>query len=571
MKQLKAIAVCVLFAGIALFISCKKEYSYEAGAKNQAPVADAGHDTLIVLPTNSVLLDGTSSYDPDNNIRDYAWRKASGPSSSHISNISAINTKVDQLEEGVYQFELKVTDSGGLFSNDTVKVTVVKPATNNRAPIANAGADQTITLPTNNVILDGHGSADPDNNITGYAWTRIAGPSSFTVISANAVQTQVVNLVQGNYQFQLKVTDAGGLFSLDTVEINVNPAISTNACNNSSRPQVNAQLVPVGTLSEVRAGITVASVGNKIVFVSGELSGWPQSYGSSRVDIYDVITQAWSTAELSQRRSGIAAVAAGNKIFFAGGRLTDGGIDQLFSAIDIYDASNNTWSVASLSEPRCYIAAATVGNKVFFAGGEKDSDHNTSTKVDIYDLSANSWSAAVLSAARANISAVTVNNKIYFAGGNTQNRTYSPSDRIDIYNNLSASWTTSSLKEAMGPLAGMAAGDNIYWVQNCAVEIKNVNTWNSSVAYLFKSGAEWIIDNGQNIVLKDGKLVYFRHNDPIPDRFDIYDISTKTWSIGVLNQPVPKWASIISVNNTIYVAGGSLNGVLSNQVWKLEF
>ncbi|MGZ8559669.1 MAG: hypothetical protein ACXWWC_15105 [Chitinophagaceae bacterium] len=30
-------------------------------------------------------------------------------------------------------------------------------------------------------------------------------------------------------------------------------------------------------------------------------------------------------------------------------------------------------------------------------------------------------------------------------------------------------------------------------------------------------------------------------------------------------------ASIISVDNTIYIAGGYLNGVLSNQVWKLEF
>ncbi|MGE5106935.1 MAG: hypothetical protein ACM3H8_05295 [Sphingobacteriales bacterium] len=29
-------------------------------------------------------------------------------------------------------------------------------------------------------------------------------------------------------------------------------------------------------------------------------------------------------------------------------------------------------------------------------------------------------------------------------------------------------------------------------------------------------------------------------------------------------------ASIISVNNTIYVAGGYVNGILSNQVWKLE-
>ena len=571
MKLLAAIVVCILFAGIVLFISCKREYSYEEGPKNHAPVADAGRDTLISLPEKSVLLDGTASHDPDNNISDYAWRKISGPSSSNIYNPSTVKTKVDQLAEGIYQFELKVTDGGGLFSMDTIRVTVVKPITNNRPPIANAGADQTIVLPTNSVLLDGHGSTDPDNNITSYAWTKLSGPPSFNINTANAVQTQVTNLVQGNYLFELTVTDAGGLFSKDTVQINVNPAINNNACNNSNRPQVNARLVPVGSLSEVGAGMTVAAAGSKIVFAGAELFGWPQTYGSSRVDIYDMITQAWSTAELSQRRSGIAAIAAGDKIFFAGGGLTDGAVDQLFSVVDIYDVSTNIWSVASLSEPRSYIAAATVGNKVFFAGGEKDISHNTSTKVDIYDLSTNAWSSAALSVPRANISAVTVNSKIYFAGGNSQNRTYSPSDRIDIYDNIAHSWSTSSLREPMGPLAGITAGGNIYWAQDCAVEIKNVSSWNSSVSYLFKSGGSWIIDNGQNIVLKDGKLVFFRHSDAIVDKFDIYDILTKTWSIGVLAEPAPKWSTIISVNNTIYIAGGNLNGLLSNRVWKLEF
>jgi N-acetylneuraminic acid mutarotase len=534
-------------------------------------MADAGRDTLINLPENSVLLDGTASYDPDNNIRDYTWRTISGPSSSHINNQSAIKTKVDQLGEGIYQFELKVTDAGGLFSKDTVRVTVVKSITNNRPPVAHAGADQDITLPTNSGTLDGHGSTDPDNNITSYAWTKISGPLLVNINNANAVQTQVTNLVQGNYQFELKVTDAGGLFSRDTVQVNVNPAANNGACDNSNRPLVNARLIPFGTLSEVRAGITVAAAGNKIVFAGAELSGWPQSYGSSRVDIYDMVTQTWSTAELRERRSGMAAVAAGNKIFFAGGRLGDGSFDTYYSTVEIYDVSTNTWSVASLSEPRSYIAAAAVGNKVFFAGGEKDMNYNTSTTVDIYDLSANNWSTATLSEARANISAVTVNSKIYFAGGNTQNRTYSPSNRIDIYDNGTGLWSTSSLKAPMGLLAGIAVADKIYWARDCAVEIKNVNTWNSSISYLFKPGAEWTIDNGQNAVLKDGKLVYFRHNDAIPDKFDIYNISTNTWSIGVLPQPVPKWASIISVNNEIYIAGGAIDGILSDQVWKLEF
>jgi hypothetical protein len=56
----------------------------------------------------------------------------------------------------------------------------------------------------------------------------------------------------------------------------------------------------------------------------------------------------------------------------------------------------------------------------------------------------------------------------------------------------------------------------------------------------------------------------------VMNKFDIYDITTNTWSVGVLQVDIYA-SSVISVNNTIYVAGGYVNGILSNQVWKLEF
>ncbi|MEO6219501.1 MAG: hypothetical protein ABIO81_03670, partial [Ginsengibacter sp.] len=93
----------------------------------------------------------------------------------------------------------------------------------NRPPVANAGQDQTITLPVSSVALNGSSSTDPDNNITGYQWTKIAGPSSYSIINATSIQTPVNNLVEGVYQFELKVTDAGSLFDMDTVEVTVKP------------------------------------------------------------------------------------------------------------------------------------------------------------------------------------------------------------------------------------------------------------------------------------------------------------------------------------------------------------
>jgi Tol biopolymer transport system component len=91
---------------------------------------------------------------------------------------------------------------------------------NNRPPVANAGADQVITLPSNSVNLNGS-ATDPDNNITSYQWTKISGPSSFTIANPSSVQTQVTNLVAGVYQFELKVTDQFALNDKDVVQVTV--------------------------------------------------------------------------------------------------------------------------------------------------------------------------------------------------------------------------------------------------------------------------------------------------------------------------------------------------------------
>ena len=213
-------------AGIVFFTSCQKEYSCEncgsnppSGSSNKPPIANAGADQTIILPKDSVTLDGTASTDPDGIITSYKWIKIAGPVASNIIKTDSSKTLVKTLVMGVYKFELTVKDNQGLSAKDTVQIIVSDPTQPNRPPVARAGSDQTITLPINSATIDGSGSIDPDNNITSYGWTKISGPSSFNIASANAVQTPVTNLVQGTYQFELLVIDAGGLFSKDTMEV----------------------------------------------------------------------------------------------------------------------------------------------------------------------------------------------------------------------------------------------------------------------------------------------------------------------------------------------------------------
>ncbi|MBS1921319.1 MAG: hypothetical protein JST17_13795 [Bacteroidetes bacterium] len=224
MKKLLVLILAMSVVEAVIFYSCQKEISCEGcNTKNQPPVANAGTDQTITLPTNIITLDGSASTDPDNNIKSYLWTKISGPSSFTIIHRDAVQTPASDLVKGIYEFELKVTDSSGLSDRDTVTITVNDMMQPNRPPVANAGKDTSITLPNNSIILDGSVSADPDNNIVSYQWTKISGPSSFAIANNTAVQTQASNLTEGVYQFELTVTDAGGLIDKDTITIAVNP------------------------------------------------------------------------------------------------------------------------------------------------------------------------------------------------------------------------------------------------------------------------------------------------------------------------------------------------------------
>jgi len=193
---------------------------------NQAPVAKAGSDMSITMPTNTVNMNGSSSTDPDGTISAYQWTKIGGPTQFTIANGSAMTTAVNNMTTGVYSFQLKVTDNAGASSLDTVKVTVnaaVPPP--NQPPVAKAGTDLSITMPTNTVNINGSSSTDPDGTISSYQWTKVSGPTSFTIVNGTAVNTAVNNLTAGVYSFQLKVTDNAGASSLDTINVTVNAAV----------------------------------------------------------------------------------------------------------------------------------------------------------------------------------------------------------------------------------------------------------------------------------------------------------------------------------------------------------
>ena len=71
---------------------------------NEPPVASAGRDTTIILPQDSVAVDGRASYDPDGTIKKFLWSKISGPFSFSLTNADSAEVTIKKLTQGIYQF-----------------------------------------------------------------------------------------------------------------------------------------------------------------------------------------------------------------------------------------------------------------------------------------------------------------------------------------------------------------------------------------------------------------------------------------------------------------------------------
>ena len=228
MKQIIKFTAFFLIA-VLLFASCKKNPAITPPPdipppiiNNKPPVANAGADRTIILPNDSTEFSGSGT-DPDGNIVSYSWTKISGPSSFNIVDPNRAVTKIKNLVAGVYMFELKVIDNDGLTGNDMVIITVDPAVIINQPPLANAGNDQVILLPTNSFELRGSGT-DPDGWIVKYEWRVLAYFSQigqYDSLSYYTATAKVLNLKEGMYWCTLTVTDDKGLTGSDLLVVRV--------------------------------------------------------------------------------------------------------------------------------------------------------------------------------------------------------------------------------------------------------------------------------------------------------------------------------------------------------------
>ena len=183
---------------------------------NSAPVADAGPDQTVFV-TDTVTLDGSGSSDVDGDPLSFSWSFTSVPagSTSILDDPTAVMPTFVVDLPGIYVAQLIVNDGSEDSPPDTVTIT-----TENSAPVADAGPDQTVFV-TDTVTLDGGGSSDVDGDPLTFSWSLTAVPpgSAAALDDPSGVMPSFVADLPGTYVAQLMVNDGILDSPADTVTI----------------------------------------------------------------------------------------------------------------------------------------------------------------------------------------------------------------------------------------------------------------------------------------------------------------------------------------------------------------
>ena len=203
------------------------------------PIADAGSDQSVLMGT-LVTLNGTS---PSGGSLTYSWSQVPGGPSVALTGANTANptfrAPTVPSTGGNVTFELVVCEgaSSNCSDPDSVNVHITNV---NRAPVAEAGPDQTVQEGSP-VILDGTASYDPDVDSITYFWRQLFGPT-VTLASPNTAMPSFtappVGASGGQVDFELIVTDARGLNHSDYISVfisNVNQPPITNAGPDQTR------------------------------------------------------------------------------------------------------------------------------------------------------------------------------------------------------------------------------------------------------------------------------------------------------------------------------------------------
>jgi predicted peptidase len=186
---------------------------------------------------------------------------------------------------------------------------------------ANAGSNQTITLPLDSVLLNGSGSS---GTIASYLWTKVSGPNTPVIRKPDSVGTRVAGLLSGTYVFQLSLNSGA---STSQVTVVVNPA-GGGGGSGPKKGNQNVDRFPTDASGDSTYGLT-----------------WlPSSYASNPAKKYPLILFLHGSSQKGSGLSGLdTLITAGIPKLIANGFQP--------SAVDPRDGQTYEFIVVSPQDP----------------------------------------------------------------------------------------------------------------------------------------------------------------------------------------------------------------------------
>jgi hypothetical protein len=253
---------------------------------------------------------------------------------------------------------------------------------------------------TGNQIIAAYGYAFGDTNLT-----RIYDIDTDSWILGSAAplptRSEGAAATHGGYFYAVGGRSGGPLADLDRYAVETDTWVS------------------LASMATPRRGLGAAVVGNALYAIGGSSGASPcAGVPLATVERYDIDSDQWTTvAPLPSPRSDLAAYAHGGKIYVFGG--CTGSVVAVTNAVDVYDPVSDTWSTAPADMPTARSSIYAVGAKggtVYVIGGQAGGLQLTTNEA--YKLAADSWRTDTpMPSPRAEMGVVSHGATIYTVGG----------------------------------------------------------------------------------------------------------------------------------------------------------
>lgn len=485
-------ATCRDLNDVCMFgADCCSTHCSSAGlcAADLAPVANAGADRVVPYHS-TVVMNGTSSVDPDGDPISFAWTLAAPAGSAAVLSSSSSPTPTFYADvAGVYTVQLTVSD-GTLSSSVTVHLTA-----QNVPPVASAGANRTV--PKNTVVtLDASASADPDQDPLTFSWVLASAPagSATTLANPTSVQATFTPDLVGTYTATVTVSD-GVFSSLASVTVT---AVDTPPVASAGTPQT-------------------ANVGNPVT-LDGSASADPD---------HDPLTYAWT---MTARPPGSAAALSGPTT--VNPTFTPDLVGTYAFSLVVSDGANSSapatvgvtayHRIAVLAHDVVDAEYSTTLNKIVMVSG------TPSNALYLYDPETETEQTVSLNKAPLAVS-VSTDGKLAIVGH----------DAMLSYVNLATATRTKELTVSV-TVGDVVLGTGFaYAFPASGAQWTNIVTVNLSTGAQTSSSGSQIYGGTRAKLHPAGSALYGATNNLSPDNLENYQISSK----GIANYgwPSPYW------------------------------